>query len=214
MPTPSFIQLYTGNGKGKTTAGLGQAIRALGRGWKVGIVYFDKGGSDYGERKVLEALKEISRRSLPRESGANRGARNDNSNREVSSPSGNSIGSLDYEVSGLDRRNRETGEFRFGVTDEDRAEGTRALALVKDWISSGRYQLVVLDEINTAAHLGIVDTANVVEVLRGRNASTEVVLTGRSAPPELLALADLVSNVTATKHYFETGQPAREGIEF
>jgi cob(I)alamin adenosyltransferase len=114
----------------------------------------------------------------------------------------------------LDRRNRETGEFRFGVTDEDRAEGSRGLALARDWVSSGRYELVVLDEINTAAHLGIVGVAEVVEAVRARHPKTEVVMTGRSAPPEFIALADLVSTVNPTKHYFETGQPAREGIEF
>lgn len=199
MPTPSFVQLYTGNGKGKTTAALGQAIRALGRGWKVGIIYFDKGGSDYGERTVLDFLH--------RRYGDSEG----------SNPPGSPLGQggqIDYEVTGLDRRNRETGDFRFGTTDEDRAEGARALALAQDWITSGRYQLVVLDEINTAAHLGIVDVAAAVAAVKARHPETEVVLTGRSAPPELLALADLVSNVTATKHYFETGQGAREGIEF
>jgi cob(I)alamin adenosyltransferase len=181
MPTPSFLQLYTGNGKGKTTAGLGLAIRALGRGWKVGIIYFDKGGSDYGERKVLDALKEKG---------------------------------IDYEITGLDRRDRVTGKFRFGVLSEDKAEGERALGLAKDWISSGKYQLVVLDEINTAAHLGIVDVEQVVEILKTRNPNIEVVLTGRSAPAEFIALADLVSSINPVKHYFDTGQPARAGIEF
>lgn len=181
MPTPSFIQLYTGNGKGKTTAALGLAIRALGRGWPVGIVYFDKGGSDYGERRILDVLK----------------------------PHG-----VDYEVSGLDRRNRQTGEFRFGVTEEDRAEGSRGLAVAADWISSGRYELVVLDEVNTAAVLGIVDVAEVVAAVRSRHPKTEVVLTGRSAPPQLVELADLVSSISPTRHYFDTGQGAREGIEF
>jgi len=200
MPIPSLIQLYTGNGKGKTTAGLGQAIRALGRGWAVGIIYFDKGGSDYGERKVLDCLHqlygEVKDPSHPPESPLGQG------------------GQIDYEVTGLDRRDRETGKFRFGVLPEDKAEGERALILTKDWISSGKYQLVVLDEINTAAHLGIVDVEQVVEVIRAKNPNTEVVMTGRSAPAEFIALADLVSSVNPVKHYFDTGQPAREGIEF
>lgn len=199
MPISSFIQLYTGNGKGKTTAALGQAIRALGRGWRVGIIYFDKGGSDYGERKVLDALKEIYGKggnSHPPESPLGKG------------------GQIDYEVTGLDRRDRETGKFRFGVLPEDRAEGERALALAKQWITSGEYQLVVLDEVNTAAHLGIVDVERAVAAIRARNPNTEVVMTGRSAPAEFIALADLVSSVNPVKHYFDTGQPAREGIEF
>lgn len=181
MPNQSFIQLYTGDGKGKTTAALGLAIRALGRGWKVGIVYFDKGGSDYGERRVLDTLKE-------------RG--------------------VDYEPSGLDRRDRTTGRFRFGVTDEDRAEGARGLAVAAGWLASGQYQLVVLDEVNTAASLGIVQTGAVIEAIRSRHPQTEVVLTGRSAPAELVELADLVSEVKLVKHYFHSGQAAREGIEF
>lgn len=51
------IQIYTGNGKGKTTAALGLAIRAAGQGKKVAIVYFDKGGLLYGERNILPKLK-------------------------------------------------------------------------------------------------------------------------------------------------------------
>jgi cob(I)alamin adenosyltransferase len=181
MPTPSFIQLYTGNGKGKTTAGLGQAIRALGRGWKVGIIYFDKGGSDYGERKILDVLKEKG---------------------------------IDYEVTGLDRRDRTTGKFRFGVLVDDKQEGERALKLAQDWVHSGKYQLVVLDEINTAAHLGIVPVDDVVVMVKTRHVNTEVVMTGRAAPAEFIAAADLVTSFNPVKHYFDTGQAAREGIEF
>ena len=102
----------------------------------------------------------------------------------------------------------------FGVVAQGQAEGGGALGHVRYWISSGKYQLVVCDEINTAAHLGIVDVEQVVEILKTRDSSTEVVLTGRSAPAEFIALADLVSSINPVKHYFDSGQPARPGIEF
>lgn len=202
MPTPSYIQIYTGNGKGKTTAGLGLAIRALGWGWKVGIIYFDKGGNDYGERRVLDFLH----RSYINQVG--------DPSLSSSSLKGEG-GGVDYEVTGLDRRDKATGRFRFGVLEEDKQEGARGLRLAADWISSGRYQLVILDEINTTTSLGIVSVDEALAILKNKHPETEVVLTGRNCPPEFLALAGLITEMKPLKHYFDNKiQAARLGIEF
>ncbi len=176
-----LIQLYTGNGKGKTTAALGMAIRAVAQGMKVAIVYFDKGGAHYSERKILaERFK----------------------------------GEIDFWATGLDRIDPKTNRFRFGVTPEDKAEAERGLAIVEDLFSKNEYQLVILDEINTTVSLGMLDEANVLQVLKMKPERTELVLTGRNAPESFRKMADLVSEVNLVKHYFYHGVPAREGLDY
>lgn len=212
MPTPSYIQIYTGNGKGKTTAALGLAMRALGWGWKVGIIYFDKGGNDYGERRVLDFLHKMY-------AGKAGGDPSFNSSplRGEGQPAHRSlsVGGVDYEVTGLDRRDKATSRFRFGVLEEDKVEGARGLKIAADWVTSGKYQLVILDEINTTASLGIISVDQVLAILKQKHPETEVVLTGRNCPPEFLALADLITEMKPIKHYFESKtQAARQGIEF
>jgi cob(I)alamin adenosyltransferase len=86
--------------------------------------------------------------------------------------------------------------------------------LARRVIASGENDLVILDEINLALAFGQVPLAEVLETLRRRPPQVEVVLTGRQAPPELVELADLVTEMHPVKHYFQAGVPAREGIEY
>ncbi len=175
-----LIQVFTGNGKGKTTAALGTAVRAVAAGKKVGIIYFDKGGTHYSERILLkERFPEIS-----------------------------------FEATGLDRIDPKTGRFRFGVLPEDRAEAERGLRTAREWILSGRYDLVVLDEINTTVSLGMLATLPVLELLRAKPKQVEIIVTGRDAPVEICELADLVTEMKLVKHYFYKGVPAREGLDY
>lgn len=171
-----MIQLFTGNGKGKTTAALGTALRAIATGKRVAIIYFDKGGTHYSERKLLT--------------------------------------SVDVVATGLDRIDAKTGRFRFGVTDEDKAEGEKGLSVARAFVESGRYDLVVLDEVNTAVSLGIIPLAPVLNLLRKKPAHVEMILTGRGAPPELIEAADLVTEMKLIKHYFYHGESAREGLDY
>lgn len=175
-----MIQCYTGDGKGKTTAALGLAVRALARGKKVAMVYFDKGGDHYAERDILK-------QRFPE---------------------------VDLFVTGLDRMNLETGTFRFGVTDEDRREGERGLEIVRQLFREAEHDLVVLDEINISTHLGLLTESDVLAILRVKPAQTEVVLTGRNAPPSFIELADLVSEVKMNKHYIQQGIKARDGLDY
>lgn len=175
-----LIQVYTGSGKGKTTAALGLAVRAVGAGLRVAIVYFDKGGGHYSERKVLAERF---------------------------------IGEIDFWVSGLDRIDL-GGKFRFGVLPEDKKEADRGLDIVRHLFGKAEYDLVILDEINSTVALGMLDENDVLEVIRTKPESLELVLTGRNAPNSFREIADLVTVMDADKHYLESGIPAREGLDY
>ncbi len=184
MPLPKskgLIQIFTGNGKGKTTAALGTAIRAVGKGMKVAIVYFDKGGTHYSERPVIASKF---------------------------------AGEIDIFPTGLDRIDPKTNKFRFGVTDEDRTEAERGLAIVRDLLSRHDHQLVILDEINSTVSLGMLNEADVLAVITSKPDDVELILTGRDAPASFRDLADLVTEMNLVKHYFYHGVPAREGLDY
>ena len=174
-----LIQVVTGNGKGKTTAALGQAIRAVGAGKRVGIVYFDKGGNDhYFERKVLEGLEGV-----------------------------------DYVATGRDRIDPVSSRFDFSIQDTDRAEAERGLKEVSRMFDEG-YDLVVMDEINSTTDLGMVSVESVLEVLKQKPETTELIMTGRNAPEAFVELAHLVTEMKLKKHYFYSGVKAREGLDY
>lgn len=176
-----MVHIYTGDGKGKTTAALGLAMRAVGAGFRVAWIAFDKGGVGYSERKAIaERFK----------------------------------GEIDFVATGLDRRDRSTGRFRSGATPEDKAGAERGSASAREALLSGRYQLVVLDEIVAAAAIGLLTEAQVLGLIAARPPNVELVLTGRGATPAMIAAADLVSEIREVKHYFHRGVTAREGIDF
>lgn len=172
-----YIHVYTGDGKGKSTAALGLAIRAFGAGKKVGIVYFDKGGQNYNERKILDKL------------------------------------GIEYHVTGLDRINFETKEFRFGVLPEDKKEAERGLEITEELFKKD-FDLIILDELNLATSLGMLDILKVLLIIDSKPEKTELVITGRNAAKEILDRADLVTEMKLVKHYFDKGIEAREGIEY
>lgn len=174
-----YIQVYTGNGKGKTTASLGLAMRALGRNWKVLLIMFTKGGDNYGEL---------------------------NSFRNLSSEIQNN---LTIEQAGLDRI-----VYCHNINEEDEKEIKRGWELAKKTIKNNEYQLIILDEINIAIDLKILDVDEVVEVLKNKHKNMEIVLTGRNAHPKIIEIAHLVSKIEPVKHYWDTGIVARKGIEF
>ena len=165
--------MYTGKGKGKTTAALGLALRAWGRGLRVCVVQFMKQGEDYGEIKALRAMD------------------------------------ID-----LFQFGRGVLLFEKGVTAEDKRLGRAALEKAKEAMTSGKYDIVVLDEANVAAYYGVVAAKEVVEAIRARGKEVEVVLTGRNAPQEFIEEADLVTEMVMRKHPYEKGLEARMGIEY
>jgi uroporphyrinogen III methyltransferase/synthase len=168
-----LVLVYTGQGKGKTTAALGIVFRALGRGMRVAVVQFIKGKWKTGERQFAETLP-----------------------------------GLTFLVMGKG--------FTWNSDDlsRDRAAAQAAWSTAKQLIGGGANAVVVLDEITFAINYGFVDLADVLAALRDRPSHVHVVLTGRNAPDELRAAADLVTDMTAVKHPFERGVTAQPGIDY
>lgn len=169
-----LVQVYTGNGKGKTTASLGLVFRALGHGLRIHVMQFMKGQSVYGE---LESAKQFADKLTIEQ-----------------------VGTPQFVKHG-----KQTSADR----DMAQAAFTRARMLV----ASGDYDLVVLDELNCAVDFDLVELDAVKELIRNKPAHTELVITGRNVHPEIVELADLVTEMREIKHYYNAGQPARVGIE-
>ncbi len=179
-----MLQLYTGNGKGKTTASVGLIIRALGAGMKAALIQFDKGydgqNEHYHERHILRKLQGV-----------------------------------ELFPTGLERMNPD-GSFRFGVLEGDLKESARGMKIAKEAIQSGKYDLIVLDEILSARSYHLLKEEDILEILDlyAKNPKFELVLTGRGLTAELEKRADLITEFKPIKHYFDRGQAARKGIEF
>src|SRR5262245_12982984 len=118
---------------------------------------------------------------------------------------------------GLDFEIRPMGDGFTWVTqnrEQDIATTRQIWEVSKEAIASGRYDLVILDEINVVMKLGYLDPKEVIEVLKTRDPNLHMLLTGRGAPPEVCEVADLVSEVNAVKHHYKAGIKAQQGIEF
>ena len=170
-----LLMVHTGAGKGKSTAAFGLALRALGHGWKVGVVQFGKGAWRSGERKMLEALGE-------------------------SKVSWHTLGE----------------GFTWETQDRarDEAAARRAWDKARELMQDSDIRLLVLDELNIALRYAHLPLEEVVSTLQGRRENLHIVVTGRNAKPELIAAADLVTEMTLVKHHFASGVKAQEGIEF
>ena len=168
------LLVHTGPGKGKSTAAFGLALRALGHGWRIGVVQFIKGAWHTGERDALERFgDQVSWHTM--------------------------------------------GEgFTWETQDKSRdiAAATRAFAKARELMADPTIRLLVLDELNIALRYDYLPLDEVLDALRNRRSDLHVVVTGRNAKPELIALADGVTEMGATKHHFAAGIKAQEGIEF
>ena len=118
---------------------------------------------------------------------------------------------------GLDIEIKPMGDGFTWITqnkEQDVATTRQIWDVSKEAIASGKYDLVILDEINVVMKLGYLDPAEVVAFLKTKAPDLHVVLTGRGAPPEVRELADTVSEITAVKHHYKAGVKAQQGIEF
>ena len=154
-----LVQVYTGNGKGKTSAAFGLALRAIGRGLRVYIIQFIKGGFDYGELYIVNKLPNLELKAFGR------------------------------------------GQFitKKPPEKEDIKLAEEALSLAEKVIRSGEYDVVILDEINVALNLGLIEIDRVQEIIEKKPKHVELILTGRSAPEKLLEIADLVTEMKEIK---------------
>ena len=167
-----YIQVYTGNGKGKTTAALGLAIRAAGAGLKVYIAQFIKMG-EYSEIKALDRFKDL----------------------------------ITVEQFG-------TGRFIKGhPSDSDIKTAQAGIKKIKKIVSEGQHQVVILEEANVAAGVGLFPVEVLLEIMEEKPENIELVITGRGADSRVIEKSDLVTEMKEIKHYFRKGVAARTGIE-
>jgi len=172
-----LVIVYTGNGKGKTTAALGLCIRAIGYDEKVCIVQFIKGSWKYGE---LDGIKRLS------------------PNVELYQKGLGFVGIIDDK---LDR-------------SEHIKAAKEAVEFAREKIESGRYDIVILDEINVAVGLGLIELDDVLGLIRCKPPLLDLVLTGRNAKQEIIDIADLVTEMREIKHPYQKGIMAQKGIDF
>jgi cob(I)alamin adenosyltransferase len=174
VPHHGTIQVYTGDGKGKTTAALGAAFRALGHGWKVLCIQFMKGDIEYGE---LRAARDIA----------------------------------DFEIV---QKGLPTFVKRGNPSAEDRRFAEEGFLFAREALRSGKYNMIILDEINVAMDYGLLEIPDVIDMLSARPGHVELILTGRNAPCEIIELADTVTEMREVRHHFHAGVAARQGIEY
>ncbi len=179
MAKKGLIIVHTGNGKGKTTAAIGLAVRAWGDGFRILILQFIKGSWKYGELATLKALADVDGRIEIRPLG---------------------IGFT---------RNAAAEEAR-----EHRQKAQAALQEAAVEITSGRWDMVILDEINYALKFGLLEESEVLDILAKKPVDLHIVLTGRDALSTIIERADLVTEMKLIKHPFEQGIRAQKGIEF
>ena len=173
-----MILLFTGNGKGKTTAALGQALRSIGEGKKVLMVQFIKGPWKSGEDDSAKLLAP---------------------NFELKKMGKGFVGIL--------------GDTLPRAEHERAAE--EALGYAKKEIESGKWDMVILDEVNNAVDLNLITTEKVLKLINSSTGNLEhLILTGRNAPQEFIDRADLVTEMRDVKHPYEKGITARRGLEY
>ena len=172
-----LIIVYTGNGKGKTTAALGMCIRAAGYKKRIKILQFVKGSWKYGELKGIELLKDY----------------------------------VDME---------QVGEGFVGIVDDTKERSVheeaarKGLAYANEIVHSGKYDIVILDELNIALDLGLIPLEDALSLIKNKPEQLHLVITGRSAKPEIIELADLVTEMREIKHPYQKGILAQKSIDW
>ncbi len=172
-----LVIVFTGNGKGKTSAALGIALRAAGHKMYVSMVQFIKSPSDRGEEMASERLAPY----------------------------------LEFISQGLGFVRGPKCKAPFS---EHQSAAEEALHAARQRMLSGAWDVLILDEINNAVKLGLINIGSVLDLVKNKPVKLHLILTGRDAHPELIAAADLVTEMTAVKHPYENGVAAQKGIDF
>lgn len=176
MRRKGLIQVYTGDGKGKTTAAVGLAARARGHNLRVCYIYFLKSPEkwEYGEHRNLEKLG--------------------------------------VDVIGFAKKHPHF--YKDVPREEVRKECLAGLEFINKVYREGRYDILILDEINISLSQGFLKEEEVLEILDRKPEDLELILTGREAAPKIIEKADLVSEIQKIKHPYDLGVPSRKGIEY
>lgn len=172
-----LIIIFTGNGKGKSSAALGVALRAAGHKMYVSVVQFIKSPAATGELLAAERL------------------------------------APQLEIVSLGKGFVRVEGDRIPLSDH-RTAAEEALDHARQRIASGSWDILILDEINNAVHLGLLDVKDVLDLVRSKPSKLHVILTGRDAHPELIAAADMVTEMRVIKHPYDCGIPAQKGIDY
>jgi len=178
----SVIVVYTGEGKGKTSASLGLMVRALGTGWKVAYIQFIKAW-DVGEHKFINDIIPIYKNKLDFYKGG-----------------------LGFFKAG------ELSTYKSEADHKTQAKNTYDFAYKA--ATSGKYQLVICDEINNAAHDGLLTISDLENLIDKKHPHTNLCLTGRYFPTSLIEKVDIVTEMTKLKHHFDNKLIANKGIDY
>ncbi len=229
-----LIQVYTGDGKGKTTAALGQAVRACGQGLRVIFIQFLK-GQEGGEHLFAEKLKQQTdcrgrggglAMTDKREPAGDEAILPQTQKRHCEEPAGD-------EAILPQTQKRHCGEpagdeailpfemIKFGQGDlfkkseqELLQETMQAYEFAQKALVSGKYDMVILDEIFIAHWRSLLSLQQILDLMQKKPGQVELVMTGRKAPQEVVKLADLVTEMLSIKHPFTEGIQQRKGIEY
>ena len=202
-----LVQVYTGNGKGKTTASIGLAIRAIGQGFKVYMIQFMKGGAYTGE--MISAKNFIPNFEFIQ---FGRGCIKQKKQLKLLSY----VDKPTWETYDIIREDIDCGPCRYCFINDE----TQKRYIEDGWshakkiVLSGEYDLVILDEINMTVPLGYLELQEILDLIDNKPEHTELILTGRDAHEKIKEKADLVTEMKKVKHYFDAGQKARRGIEY
>lgn len=179
----SVVVVYTGEGKGKTSASIGLMARALGADWKVAYIQFIKHWR-VNEHKFIENITPIYADNLLFIKG----------------------GAGFYNAGDLSAKDVTETEHKNMALKTYKAARKAAM--------SGKYDLVICDEINNAVHDGLLSQKQLAELLEDHHPKTSICVTGRDFPAELLPLADIATNMTKIKHHFDDKYLANPGIDY
>jgi len=184
-----LVQVFTGKGKGKTSASLGLALRAVGHDLKVYVIQFLKGGAYSGEFLAAEKIPNLTFKQF-----------------------GKPCPYSDRMRAG----EADCGNCRecFLTSEEEKKKSKAALAHAKKVSASGKFDVVILDEVNVALKKKLVTTKDALKLIKGKSEGTELILTGRGAPKEIIDAADVVTEMREVKHHMKRGGLGRWGIEY
>ena len=177
MEDSGLVVVYTGKGKGKTTAALGMALRAIGHDYKICMIQFIKGSWHYGEMSSSKRLEP------------------------------------EFELTAI-------GKGFVGILDDKTPKeihqkiAKEAMQIAKEKTQSEKYNVVILDEINYAVNLGLVELDDVLDLIKSKPSSVTLVLTGNHVRQQVIDAADLVTEMKEVKHPFQKGIRAKKGIDF
>ena len=183
-----LIHIYTGDGKGKTTASLGLALRALGCGYRVYMIQFLKSGHT-GELAAMDKWK---------------------GNFVIEQFGSDAIKERQQKLQAFTEN---IDIFRFNSDEMEKEASRMGLEKASSIIQSQEYELVILDEINCALDKGLISIDDVKKILN-THGKTEIIMTGRDVPKELFDSADYISVIQRQKHPWEKGIKARRGVEY